>query len=74
MSAITCNAIITVIEDLNENQIISTTDIQKTLDCKETKALRIVNIMKDEGMIHAVSGKGKGRYILTVSNSQKVAD
>ena len=74
VSAITCNAIITIIEDLNENQIISTTDIQKILDCKETKALRIVNIMKSEGMIHAVTGKGKGRYILTVSNSQKLAE
>ena len=71
VSAITGDAIVTVIANLDENQILSTTDIQKTLDCKETKALRIMNIMKSEGIIHTVFGKGKGRYILTVVDSDE---
>ena len=68
LSAITADAIITVIADLRENQIISTADIQKILDCKETKALRIMNEMKNKGIIRVVSGKGKGRYILKVAD------
>ena len=68
ISAITTDAIITVIADLRENQIISTADIQKILDCKETKALRIMNEMKNKGIIRVVSGKGKGRYILKVAD------
>ena len=68
ISSITADAIITVIADLRENQIISTADIQKILDCKETKALRIMNEMKNKGIIRVVSGKGKGRYILKVAD------
>ena len=69
VSAVTSEAMINVIADLDENQIISTADIQRILDCKETKALRIMNEMRKEGIIHTVSGKGKGRYTLTVHDS-----
>ena len=64
MTAITSSAIIAVLEDLMENQVISTQDVQKILDCKETKALRIINEMKKANIIVAIPGQGKGRYIL----------
>ena len=64
MTAITSSAIIAVLEDLRENQVIGTHDVQKILECKETKALRIVTEMKKVGIIVAVNGQGKGRYIL----------
>ncbi|MCR4739375.1 MAG: hypothetical protein K5886_03830 [Lachnospiraceae bacterium] len=67
MTAITFSAIITVLEDLRENQVIGTKDVQKILDCKETKALRIITEMKKAGIIVAVTGQGKGRYILSIS-------
>lgn len=64
MTAITSTAIIAVLEDLRENQVIGTQDVQKILDCKETKALRIITEMKKAEVIVAVTGQGKGRYIL----------
>ena len=67
MTKITSSAIITVLEDLRESQVIGTPDVQKILDCKETKALRIITEMKKTGIIVTVKGQGKGRYILNVS-------
>ena len=67
MTKITSSAIITVLEDLRESQVIGTPDVQKILDCKETKALRIITEMKKIGIIVTVKGQGKGRYILNVS-------
>ena len=46
MTAITSSAIISVLEDLRESQVIGTQDVKKILDCKETKALRIITEMK----------------------------
>ena len=63
MTAITSSAIIAVLEDLMENQVISTQDVQKILDCKETKALRVIKEMKKANIIIAIPGQGKGRYI-----------
>ena len=66
MTAITSSAIISVLEDLRESQVIGTQDVKKILDCKETKALRIITEMKKAGIIVAVTGQGKGRYILSI--------
>lgn len=71
MTTITSSAIITVLKDFRENQIIGTQDVQKILDCKETKALRIITEMKKAGIIVAISGQGKGRYILNVSEDKR---
>ena len=46
--------------------MIGTQDVKKILDCKETKALRIITEMKKAGIIVAVTGQGKGRYILSI--------
>ena len=67
MTAITSSAVIAVLEDLRENQVIGTQDIKKILDCKETKALRIITEMKKANVIVEVTGQGRGRYILNVS-------
>lgn len=66
MTAITSSAIISVLEDLRESQVIGTQDVKKILDCKETKALRIITEMKKAGIIVAVTSQGKGRYILSI--------
>lgn len=66
MTAITSSAVIAVLEDLRKNQVIGTQDVQKILDCKETKALRIITEMKKANVIVAVTGQGKGRYILSI--------
>lgn len=66
MTAITLSTIITVLEDLRENQVIGTQDVQKILNCKGTKALKIITEMKKMGIIVAVKGQGKGKYILNV--------
>lgn len=71
MTTITSSAIITVLEGFRENQVIGTQDVQKILDCKETKALRIITEMKKAGIIVAISGQGKGRYILNVSEDKR---
>ena len=67
MTASTSSAIIAVLEDLRENQVIGTQDVEKILDCKETKALQIITEMKKAEVIVTVAGQGKGRYILNVS-------
>ena len=67
ISAITASAIIAVLEDMRENQVIGTRDVQKLLNCKRTKALRIITEMKSAKIIATINGHGKGRYILNVS-------
>ena len=67
ISAITASAIIAVLEDMRENQVIGTRDVQKLLNCKRTKALRIITEMKSAKIIATINGYGKGRYILNVS-------
>ena len=60
----TSKDIITVLKGLEENQVLGTKDIRKELDCKDTKALRIITEMKKVGIIVEVTGQGKGKYIL----------
>ena len=67
MTRTTAIAILKILEDLEESQVIGTSSVQKILGCKETKALRIINVMKKEGIIIAISGGVKGRYILNLS-------
>ncbi len=67
ITSITSSAVITVLEDLQENQVIGTQDVQKILDCKRTKAFRIITEMKKADVIVEVIGHGKGRYILNMS-------
>ena len=68
MTNITAEAIIAVLEDIRENQVIRTRDVQKILDCKDTKALRIITEMKNNKIIVEIAGQGKGKYILNVTD------
>ena len=68
MTNITAEAIIAVLEDIRENQVICTKDVQKILDCKDTKALRIITEMKNNKIIVEIAGQGKGKYILNVTD------
>ena len=68
MTNITAEAIIAVLEDIRENQVIRTKDVQKILDCKDTKALRIITEMKNNKIIVEIAGQGKGKYILNVAD------
>ena len=67
MTLITAKAVIAVLEGIRENQVIGTQDVKKILDCKGTKALRIINEMRKSNIIIEVTGHGKGRYILNIS-------
>lgn len=68
MTNITAEAIIAVLEDIRENQVIRTKDVQKIFDCKDTKALRIITEMKNYKIIVEIAGQGKGKYILNVTD------
>lgn len=66
MTAITSSSIIAILEDLQEDQVIGTKDVQKVLDCKDTKARRILSEMKKTKIIIAITGQGKGKYTLNI--------
>ena len=68
ITGITSAAIIDVLEDIRENQVIGTKDVQKILDCSERKALRIITEMKKAKIIIPIVGQGKGKYILNVTD------
>ena len=68
MTNITAEAIIAVLEDIRDNQVSRTRDVQKNLDCKDTKALRIITEMKNYKIIVEIAGQGKGKYILNVND------
>ena len=64
ITGITSAAIIDVLEDIRENQVIGTKDVQKILDCSERKALRIITEMRKANKLISIAGQGKGKYIL----------
>lgn len=68
ITGITSAAIIDVLEDIRENQVIGTKDVQKILDCSERKALRIITEMRKAYILISIAGQGKGKYILNVTD------
>ena len=68
ITGITSAAIIDVLEDIRENQVIGTKDVQKILDCSERKALRIITEMRKANILISIAGQGKGKYILNVTD------
>jgi ribosomal protein S25 len=62
-----------IIDRMDILQVITSTEIMKTLDCQTTKARRILKLLENQGLIVAIQGKGKGKYLLNVSG-KKVAD
>ena len=57
-----------IISDIDIMQVITTKEVMKILACQTTKARLILKMMKKQGLIKDIPGKGKGRYILNTTN------
>ena len=56
-----------IIENVNIKQVISSKEVMGILGCQTTKARKILKTMEQQGIIKAITGKGKGKYILSIS-------
>ena len=57
-----------IIDRMDILQVITSTEVMKILDCQTTKARRILKLLENQGLIVAVQGRGKGKYLLNVSD------
>ncbi len=57
-----------IIDHIDTLQVITSTEVMKILDCQTTKARRILKLLENQGLIVAVQGRGKGKYLLNVSD------
>lgn len=57
------NAVITNVDTM---QVITSKEVMRILSCQTTKARLVLKMMETQGLIKAIQGKGKGRYILNV--------
>lgn len=60
-----------IIDHIDTLQVITSAEVMKILDCQTTKARRILKLLEIHGLITAIQGKGKGRYLLNVDNLKK---
>lgn len=58
--------LIKIVTELEIEKIIEREDIEKILKCKRTKAIGILNILEQLGIIITISGQGKGKYTVYV--------
>lgn len=58
--------LIKIVTELQIEKIIEREDIEKILKCKRTKAIGILNILVQLGIIITISGQGKGKYTVYV--------
>ena len=56
-----------IIEEVDIQQVISSKEVMRILSCQTTKARLVLKMMEENGLIKAIQGKGKGKYILNVS-------
>ena len=56
-----------IIENVDIQQVISSKEVMRILGCQTTKARQILKTMEQQGIIKAITGKGKGKYILSIS-------
>lgn len=56
-----------IIEEVDILQVISSKEVMRILSCQTTKARLVLKMMEENGLIKAIQGKGKGKYILNVS-------
>lgn len=56
-----------IIEEVDVLQVISSKEVMMILSCQTTKARLVLKMMEGNGLIKAIKGKGKGKYILNVS-------
>ena len=58
--------LIKIVSELQIEKIIEREDIEKILKCKRTKAIGVLNILVQLGIIITISGQGKGKGKYTV--------
>lgn len=56
-----------IIEEVDILQVISSKEVMRILSCQTTKARLVLKMMEENDLIKAIQGKGKGKYILNVS-------
>ena len=55
-----------IIAEIAENQVLAAKDIKKILDCGATAATGMISRLNDLELLHKVTGKGPGHYILNL--------
>ena len=56
-----------VIAGVDILQVITSKEVMRILSCQTTKARLVLKMMEGNGLIKTIQGKGKGKYILNVS-------
>lgn len=57
-----------VLENVDVMQVITSKEVMKILSCQTTKARLVLKMMEAQRLIKTIQGKGKGKYILNVSD------
>lgn len=57
-----------VLENVDVMQVITSKEVMKILSCQTTKARLVLKMMETQKLIKTIQGKGKGKYILNVSD------
>lgn len=57
-----------VLENVDVMQVITSKEVMKILSCQTTKARLVLKMMEAQKLIKTIQGKGKGKYILNVSD------
>ena len=55
--------ILKVYDEIEKNQIFGAKEIKEILDCSSSTARAVMTKLRDMGVVKAVSGKGKGKYV-----------
>lgn len=66
ISGVMRKSIIELYNVLEENRVFGRSEIAKLLDCSDRNAGKIITAMKSIGILAAVAGKGKGKYIFEI--------
>ena len=60
-----------IIAEIAENQVLAAKDIKKILDCGATAATSMISRLNDLELLHKVTGKGPGHYILNLHSKDQ---
>jgi ATP-dependent DNA helicase RecG len=60
-----------IIAEIAENQVLAAKDIKKILDCGATAATGMISRLNDLELLHKVTGKGPGHYILNLHSKDQ---
>lgn len=57
-----------IIENVEVLQVITAKEVMIILSCKTTKARLVLKMMESNGLIRTIQGRGKGKYILNITD------